>query len=87
MTAEVTTDCTTCKYAEWKRKKDGALHPSGDGKCIRLIAHPLDLRIPPAFWWHTVDADRDCAPRPTGGWISRRERTKGKCAFKEGIQR
>lgn len=83
MSAPEMTDCTTCRHANWERTQSGKLHPSGDGRCNRLNAHPLDLRIPPAFWWQTPQDDHP--PRPTGGHINRHRPTRGKCAFKDGI--
>jgi hypothetical protein len=70
--------CETCKFAEWKRTANGRLHPDKSGKCTRLIAHPLDFRVPAAFYWHSV-------PNPLGGYIQRGEKDRSKCIFKAGM--
>ena len=69
--------CDHCTFAEWDRTKNGRLHPSKSGRCKRLEAHPLDLRLPAAFNW-----SRDSAPSPSGGWIERGKHHRTPCAFK-----
>jgi hypothetical protein len=70
--------CDDCKFAEWNRTSNGRLHPDKTGKCKRLDAHPLDLRLPAAFYW--IGAP----PRPSGGFIDRKSELKEPCAFKAG---
>jgi hypothetical protein len=70
--------CETCKFAKWKRTAAGKLHPDKSGRCTRLIAHPLEARLPAAFYWITQ-------PSPSGGYIKRGEKDRSKCAFKAGI--
>jgi hypothetical protein len=38
--------CDGCKYASWKRAKDGRLHPSRIGKCV----YPIKLTALPAVF-------------------------------------
>lgn len=68
--------CDDCIYAEWERTKTGRLHPSKDGKCKRFEKHPLDLRLPAAFYWPGGP------PRPAGGYIKRGEDIEN-CVFKD----
>ncbi len=56
--------CLGCKYAEWKKNKDGRLHPSGDGKCTYSYIVP---EPPKAFYFFS-----NYIPRPCGGHINRR---------------
>jgi hypothetical protein len=62
-------NCTDCKYAEWRRTKSGALHPSGDGKCT------FEYKLPP------LPASRTWLTRPfaSSGFISRREELLDHC--------
>jgi hypothetical protein len=41
-------NCTGCKWAKWKRTKTDKLHPSGDGRCQKIIKIPA---LPAAFFW------------------------------------
>lgn len=66
--------CDDCKYAEWKLTASGRKHPSKSGKCTRLQVHPLDLRLPAAFYWLS-------ATTPNGGHITRGEELPTKCIF------
>jgi hypothetical protein len=70
--------CETCKFAEWKRTSNGRLHPDKSGRCVRLWDHPIDYRLPAAFYWGSN-------PSPNGGYIKRGEKDRSKCAFKEGM--
>ena len=45
----------------------GRLHPKKQGRCRRLEKHPLDLRLPEAFWWGWGSRP----PEPNGGAIER----------------
>ena len=76
----MTTTCDDCIYAEWRRTKAGRLHPSKEGKCTRLIKHPLDMRIPAAFYW----GGWDNVPTPSGGYIERGQKINKECVFKTG---
>lgn len=67
--------CDGCKFADWKRTSAGRLHPDGTGKCTRLSAHPLDTRLPSAFYWLSE-------PKPSGGHIERGAPLPAPCAFK-----
>ena len=62
-------DCTTCAYAEWKRTKDGRLHPSGAGRCT--WDEWKKWALPKAFYYVTYGSMK-VAPEPSGGYISRR---------------
>ena len=74
------TVCDGCVYANWMRTKNGRLHPSKEGRCSRLIHHPIDRRLPAAFYWIHY-------PNPSGGFILRGEKHKDKCVFKTGYGR
>jgi hypothetical protein len=65
-------NCTDCKYANWLKRKDGSLHPCGDGACHYPYAVPA---LPQALYWIGG------APRPSGGRINRREALKDHCAY------
>lgn len=67
--------CDDCEFADWKRTKNGRLHPDKGGKCKRLEAYPLDLRLPAAFYWMHLP------PRPNGGYITRGADLPTKCIF------
>jgi hypothetical protein len=71
------TNCEGCRFADWKRTKSGALHPDKSGKCTRLDVHPLDQRLPVAFYWLG-------SPKPCGGYIERGRVFDRKCEFKDG---
>jgi len=62
-------DCKTCAYAEWKRTKDGRLHPSGDGKCT--WDEWKKWALPKAFYslWN---GGIKVFPGLIGGYISRK---------------
>lgn len=69
--------CDGCKHAEWQRTKNGRLHPSGDGRCVYLRDHPLDLRIPSSFYWGCWTM----TPKPDGGYIERGVELDKYCEF------
>ena len=69
--------CDDCAFAEWNRTKSGRLHPSKMGKCARLSKHPLDLRLPEAFYWPSYRYP----PKPCGGAIERGVQFE-RCDFK-----
>ncbi len=71
--------CDDCDFAEWDRTKAGRLHPQKGGVCKRLERHPLDLRIPAAFYWGTAHLS---APNPSGGYIERGHGLHAVCVFK-----
>ena len=71
--------CDDCAFAEWKRTANGRLHPDKSGWCARLELHPLDLRLPAAFYWIN-------APSPSGGHIGRGAELPRPCAFKAGVK-
>jgi hypothetical protein len=77
----MTTLCDDCVFAEWKKTANGRLHPNKRGLCKRLYEHPLDLRIPPVFYWGVFKT----APYPSGGYIERGKPLEEKCIFKTGI--
>jgi hypothetical protein len=64
-------DCTDCIYADWQRTATGRLHPSGDGKCRKIICIP---KLPPCYDWLST-------PYPAGGHINRRKELKDHCPF------
>lgn len=72
------TQCLGCRYANWQKTATGRLHPNGQGKCERLRAHPLDLRLPASFYWLSG------SPMPAGGHIERNHPLREKCIFKDG---
>lgn len=76
---EIAMRCDDCRFAEWKRTSNGRLHPDKSGRCKRLEQHPLDLRLPSAFWWMS-----NHLPSPNGGWIERGRDLPEKCIFKDG---
>lgn len=41
--------CLSCVWAEWKKRADGKLHPSGFGVCKMPISK---VRLPAAFKWY-----------------------------------
>jgi hypothetical protein len=77
------TSCDNCIFADWQRTSNGRLHPNKQGKCTRLEKHPLDMRIPPAFYWGWGS---NYAPTPNGGQIERGEAHREKCVFKTGAR-
>lgn len=66
--------CNDCIFADWKRTASGRLHPSGDGRCKKVIKIP---ELPQSFYWLGM---RD-SPRPDGGYINRREELKDHCVY------
>ena len=75
--------CNGCMFADWKRTATGRPHPDGTGRCTYLREHPLDLRLPAGFGWGYSGRE---APKPTGGYIERREELHRDCEFKkEGL--
>lgn len=54
--------CIGCKYADWKRSKNGALHPSGEGQCTYEVKIP---QLPNAKSWSSK-------PYVSYGFISRK---------------
>lgn len=67
------TDCNGCRFAEWKRRAGGSLHPSGDGWCTYT---DLIKPLPGAFYWLGISP-----PEPCGGNINRRNPLKRPCAY------
>jgi len=65
-------NCLKCKHAEWRKTKNGRLHPSGDGRCT----YPYKIPELPAakYWFSTI-------PSPHGGHINRREELISYCAY------
>ncbi len=70
-------NCDDCKWAWWKRTANDRLHPDKSGECMRLKSHPLDMRIPAAFYWISGPS------RPAGGFIERGRELREKCIFKD----
>ena len=64
-------ECKDCNFAEWDRTKSGRLHPSGDGRCTKIIKMP---KLPQSFYY-TVH------PNIGGGHINRRETFKDHCIY------
>lgn len=67
-------NCTGCKYAKWNRTASGKLHPSGDGSCLFKYKPPP---IPASMFWLGGD------PKPSGGYINRREELLEHCVYFE----
>ena len=63
--------CLGCHYADWKRSKNEALHPSGDGKCTFHVKMP---QLPSAFYWIGQ-------PNIGGGLINRKQKFENDCPF------
>jgi len=61
-------NCTECKFAEWKRTAAGRLHPSGEGRC-RWKYEPKPIAA--AYSWPGFH--RGSSPIPHGGFIHRRD--------------
>ena len=68
--------CDNCDFADWDRTKAGRLHPNKVGRCKRLDVHPLNLKIPRAFYWLGGEAT------PLGGFILRGENYEEPCQLK-----
>lgn len=66
------TNCTKCIYAQWKRTKNGRLHPSGDGRCGYKYAVPP---LPVAMYWILG------VPNPSGGHINRHKGCLSECPY------
>lgn len=65
--------CIKCKHADWKRTDSGRLHPSGDGRCkYEWTCKPL----PASMCWIGRTT-----PKPSGGYINRREELKDHCTY------
>lgn len=61
--------CEQCKYAEWKRTKNGRLHPSGQGRC----AWKKTFQIAGSVISHSLDRVlKDNKITISGGWIWRK---------------
>jgi hypothetical protein len=59
-------NCTECKFAEWKRTAAGRLHPSGEGRCRwKYESKPIAA----AYYWTTYNQKH---PTPYGGSIHRK---------------
>ena len=69
-------DCTHCKYAEWERTKNGALHPKGDGRCTYTVKIPP---LPASQYWAYAD------PKIAGGAINRRLHLPAHCVYYEKV--
>lgn len=66
-------NCTHCKYAEWKRREGGNLHPNGEGMCT------YPYKVPPLptsmCWLYPSDV------KPLGGYINRRKELDEHCTY------
>jgi hypothetical protein len=71
-------NCTDCKWAKWKRTKSFNLHPSGDGRCTKMIKIPA---LPAAFFWPGYNGSPP--PSPSGGYINRRRNHDDHCPYYE----
>lgn len=67
-------NCTGCKWAKWQRTKTFNLHPSGDGRCTKMIEIPA---LPAAFYWRGYNSGS--APSPSGGYINRHKDHDDNC--------
>ena len=65
--------CIGCKYADWKRTKNGRLHPSGEGRCRYEMKVP---QLPNAFFWMHLSS-----PELDGGRISRKQTYDTHCPY------
>ena len=74
-------DCTHCKYAEWERTKNGALHPKGDGRCTYTVKIPP---LPASQYWAW---EAQGHPKVLGGWINRRLHLLAHCVYYEAVPR
>ena len=68
--------CLGCQYADWKRSKNGALHPSGDGQCTYEVIIP---RLPNAKYWGSK-------PIVSYGFISRKKEFIFDCPYYTSIE-
>jgi hypothetical protein len=69
--------CNDCAFAEWTTDSIGRVKKAG--RCTWLTKHPLDLRMPAAFYWYGTDR-----PVPQGGYIERHVPHERQCIFKSG---
>lgn len=60
--------CIGCKWADWKKTKNGRLHPSGDGKCMFQYELP---QLPASMYWLGTSV-----PKPFGGHLDRNRKPK-----------
>jgi hypothetical protein len=66
--------CDDCKHADWKRTKNGRLHPDKTGRC-RFVWTPPPLPLAFHFSW----GGRGKAPEPSGGYIERGDTRMNDC--------
>ncbi|MFA5380021.1 MAG: hypothetical protein WC455_29945 [Dehalococcoidia bacterium] len=64
-------NCTGCKWAQWAVTKSGKLHPSGDGKCLFMVALP---QLPSCMYWIQ-------GPKAHGGYINRHMELERDCPY------
>lgn len=65
--------CLNCKHANWDKTIAGKLHPSGHGICEYPWKMP---QLPASMYWVGM-----FSPKPSGGYISRKEELKDHCAY------
>lgn len=63
--------CNECKYANWSRKSNGTLHPSGDGHCTYSY---VIKKLPASMSFVS-------GPYIIGGAINRKMELKEDCAY------
>lgn len=68
--------CLGCQYADWKRSKNGTLHPSGDGQCTYEVRIP---QLPNAKYWSSK-------PLVSYGSISRKKEFIFDCPYYTRIE-
>lgn len=73
--------CDGCVFAWWKRTKSGSLHQDRSGQCTYLAEHPLQLRLPAAFYWMAGHE-----PSPNGGIIERGWKFAKPCVFRKTLE-
>lgn len=64
-------NCTNCTYADWKKTAAGKLHPSGDGRCTKVVNIP---KLPAAFYFSNKLFI-------CGGMINRRQELRDDCVY------
>lgn len=67
-------NCTNCRWADWKRTKNGRLHPDGTGHCkfpVKVAVLPMAFSY--GFGERTV--------RVNGGYIDRNRDFSDHCSF------
>jgi hypothetical protein len=79
-------NCTECKFAEWKRTAAGRLHPSGVGKC-----HWKYEPKPIAASYSWIGWQVASHPTPNGGYINRKDerdlaRTRNCPVFQKAVK-